>query len=229
MMYIFPRQFKLHNVFTSAVDRKQTAQRFQDYTLREGEIASHMQGSRKETDLPKIPRRLRGTAKHLVRRLQVRHGRCSYHELLRHYCPSVCDTGPSSHSPAYKEPASLAKGARAAPRVKARQPQHPSHSRRVSGKTQSQYQPSPLSTFDSVTEFACPTAHVSAFCQAVLSKIIPNGFWGEGDTMEHNKKQMRQKVDHFIKLRRFEAMSLHEIIQDFKAIFNLEFFSHASR
>ena len=81
-------------------------------------------------------------------------------------------------------------------------------------KTQSQ---SPLH-FDSVTELACPRAYVSAFCQAVLSKIIPDGFWGEGDTMKHNKKLVLRKVDHFIKLRRFETMSLHEIVQGFKVI-----------
>jgi telomerase reverse transcriptase len=33
MMYMFPRQFGLHNVFTSQVDHTQTAQKFQDYTL----------------------------------------------------------------------------------------------------------------------------------------------------------------------------------------------------
>lgn len=34
--------------------------------------------------------------------------------------------------------------------------------------------------------------------------------------MHHNKKMVLQKVDHFIRLRRFETMSLHEVIQDLK-------------
>ncbi|PSR90444.1 hypothetical protein BD289DRAFT_481688 [Coniella lustricola] len=92
MMYMFPRQYGLHNAFTSQVDRAKTAQKFQDYTLREDEISSKFA----ETDLEdeegqrkpgaRVPKRLRGKAEDLVRRLQVRHARCSYVELLEHYC-----------------------------------------------------------------------------------------------------------------------------------------------
>ncbi|KOS16795.1 Telomerase reverse transcriptase [Escovopsis weberi] len=62
---------------------------------------------------------------------------------------------------------------------------------------------------------ATPYAHVSAFCRAVLSKIIPDRFWGDGP-VSHNKTVFLRRIDHFIKLRRFEAISLHEIAQDFK-------------
>jgi telomerase reverse transcriptase len=95
MMYIFPRQFRLHNAFTSAVDRRQTAQRFQDYTLREEEIAVKFPppeaGKKKLTR--HIPKRLRGKATHLVQRLQVLHTRCSYAEMLHHYCPVSTSRG----------------------------------------------------------------------------------------------------------------------------------------
>jgi hypothetical protein len=89
MMYIFPRQFGLHNVFTSTVDKKQTAQKFQDYTLREEEIFGRYGRSdgNLRTVTASLPKRLRGDAARLVERLQVRHGRCSYFELLQHYCP----------------------------------------------------------------------------------------------------------------------------------------------
>ncbi|CAD0096672.1 unnamed protein product [Aureobasidium mustum] len=40
LKYIFPRQFGLHNVFTYAIDMKNSAQPFKDYTLREQEIKS---------------------------------------------------------------------------------------------------------------------------------------------------------------------------------------------
>ncbi|KAK2816774.1 hypothetical protein FQN49_007996, partial [Arthroderma sp. PD_2] len=79
MKYIFPRQFGLHNAFTSTVDRTETAMPFKDYTLREKEIAL------KPGD--KIPRRLRGRLVELVQKMQKRHSRCAYVELLRHYCP----------------------------------------------------------------------------------------------------------------------------------------------
>ena len=89
MMYIFPRQFGLHNAFTSQVDYTQTAQKFQDYTLREEEIGRKFYVSTEGTQQFKahIPKRLRGSAQHLVERIQVLHDRCSYLELIEHYCP----------------------------------------------------------------------------------------------------------------------------------------------
>lgn len=83
MMYVFPRQFGLHNVFNSTVDSRQTIQPFQDYTLRETEIDTKYPTRSKI----KIPKRLRITALRLIRKLQILHGRCSYKELLNHYCP----------------------------------------------------------------------------------------------------------------------------------------------
>ncbi|OTA01947.1 hypothetical protein A9Z42_0022850 [Trichoderma parareesei] len=77
MMHIFPRQFGLHNVFTSAVDKTQTAQKFQDYTFREDEINKKIGLGKQsaEKGLSKLPKRLRGSTKELVRRLQLLHGR----------------------------------------------------------------------------------------------------------------------------------------------------------
>ncbi|KAI1262968.1 hypothetical protein F5Y18DRAFT_138184 [Xylariaceae sp. FL1019] len=87
MMYMFPRQFGLHNVFTSKVDFKETSQTFKDYTLREEEIAEKF-GRLGDVGVKlKIPKRLRGRAIELVRALQVGHQRCSYSQLLHHYCP----------------------------------------------------------------------------------------------------------------------------------------------
>ena len=92
MKYIFPRQFGLHNVFTSRVDTRQTSHAFKDYTLREQEIAFEIQKllkthqeSRKSGI--KIPKRLRGLLVSLVEKLQKLHARCAYVDLLRHYCP----------------------------------------------------------------------------------------------------------------------------------------------
>lgn len=96
MKYVFPRQFKLHNVFNSTVDPNETVQPFRDYTLREHEIAqSKRRASRKkgvEIAGPRssehhVPKRLRGATFELIRNIQKNHSRCSYHQLLRHYCP----------------------------------------------------------------------------------------------------------------------------------------------
>ncbi|OTB18263.1 hypothetical protein K445DRAFT_245460 [Daldinia sp. EC12] len=66
MMYIFPRQFGLHNVFTSKVNFKETAQRLKDYTLREEEIFEKFGRLNESTNRIKIPKRLRGTATELI-------------------------------------------------------------------------------------------------------------------------------------------------------------------
>lgn len=90
MMYIFPRQFGLHNAFTSHVDHTKTAQKFQDYTLREEEIfATFSKNSEDVTQRldARVPKRLRGKAEHLVERMQAFHARCSYAKLLGHHCP----------------------------------------------------------------------------------------------------------------------------------------------
>lgn len=87
MMYMFPRQFGLHNVFTSKVDYTQTAQRLKDYTLREQEISEKFEPLEIGGRLPKLPKRLRGEARALVQQLQILHSRCSYAKLLHYYCP----------------------------------------------------------------------------------------------------------------------------------------------
>ncbi|RGP65641.1 telomerase reverse transcriptase [Fusarium longipes] len=217
MMYMFPRQFGLHNVFTSQVDPTKTSQRFQDYTLREEEIAPAFQAKPGDTAprIPKIPKRLRGDTEKLVKRLQILHRRCSYAELLRHYCPCVFDSLARSRKSSVKKSAMSTR--------KTKPSQHPlprSNHKRGSWMnpevgTSGTQVPS-LPKHESLVELATPPFRVSSFCQAVLSKVIPNSFWGDGDVREHNKSTLMRKVDHFIRLRRFETMSLHEITQDLK-------------
>lgn len=68
----------------------------------------------------------------------------------------------------------------------------------------------------SIFGLATPPSNISAFCQAVLKKIVPSGFWGSGSIAEHNESTFLKNVDRFISLRRFEGMSLHEVTQGMK-------------
>jgi hypothetical protein len=68
----------------------------------------------------------------------------------------------------------------------------------------------------SLLDYATPAANVSAFCYSVLSTLIPNDFWGEGDTQTHNKGMFMKNVGRFITLRRFETISLHDAVQGMK-------------
>jgi hypothetical protein len=68
----------------------------------------------------------------------------------------------------------------------------------------------------SFTDFSTPPAKVSAFCRAVLCAIIPEEFWGTGEVGGWNKRVMMRNVDRFIRLRRFESLALHEVLQGLK-------------
>ena len=96
MKYIFPRQHGLHNVFTSKTDPRETAMPLKDYTLREKEIHQTMcrELGNKINDADevakwklRIPKRLRGELVLLIEKLRILNQRCSYMEMLRHYCP----------------------------------------------------------------------------------------------------------------------------------------------
>ncbi|RDA84438.1 hypothetical protein CP532_2149 [Ophiocordyceps camponoti-leonardi (nom. inval.)] len=206
MMHLFPRQFGLCNVFTPKASPAGRDQGPVDYATREAELAPLLRRD-EATDrflLPKVPKRLRGVVSRLVQQLQVLHARCSYTQTLEHYCPT-------HHVKSKTRPETSNEGT------------GHSRSRRTTTTTtttttnpKQQHQTPALSNQTSIVDAATPASHVSAFCQAVLSKMIPDQFWGDGDTGSHNRAAFLRKVDHFIKLRRFESMSLHEIFQGIK-------------
>lgn len=72
-------------------------------------------------------------------------------------------------------------------------------------------------------EFATPSSAVSAFCRAIISNIIPNHFWGEGEDGEMNKCAIMRYIDQFITMRRFENLSLHVVSQGLKATFEIHY------
>ncbi|KAI9728984.1 MAG: hypothetical protein M1828_000069 [Chrysothrix sp. TS-e1954] len=178
MQYAFPRQFGLHNVFTSIVDPKETSQPFKDYTLREQEIAEqelaagarsgHADSSRQRCVA--VPKRLRGRCFLLVARLQKRHSRCSYTEMLRHYCPLPVALPPPS-------------------------------SKRSQHDTSTQGLPH-------FASLASSNVQVSAFCRACVQKVFPHQLLGEDSATGHNWKILLANVDAFVKARRLESYTL---------------------
>lgn len=167
MKYIFPRQFGLHNAFTSSVDRQDTSQPFKDYTTREQEIARDRIKRQRRTVQPipfadKIPRRLRGPCLRLVVRLRKRHSRCSFRALLNYFCPLMQSD--------------------------------------ALGKT---------STFDQASSHAS----VSAFCRAVIRNVFPPDTFGKTGSKSNSFEVVLHSVDTFVSLRRYETLSLHDIIQ----------------
>lgn len=165
LRHIFPRQFNLHNVFTSEVDRTDTGQPFKDYTFREQEIAKAKQRRKRAhpaandgaSATAPLPKRLRTHALELVRRLRNHQARCSYSALLQYYCP----------------PARL---------TNLQKP--------------------------SIFEQASSVAQVSAFCRTVVTKVIPAALWGQ-----QNTQIVMRHIDRFLRLRRYESLSVHDILQ----------------
>ncbi|KAJ6013379.1 hypothetical protein N7540_007970 [Penicillium herquei] len=209
-MYIFPRQFGLRNVFIPTGDANEQFTSI-GHVSREDEIFA-------DDEYRKTPKRLRGLATDLTQRLRVRHSRCSYHELLKHYCPT------KSNGPWKLEAVESPTGS-----------QDKSHLDSSGGNpvTQLQTKSPALTPLDpkvnklgaggrvqkpkvTLTDHATPASSVSAFCRAVLLKLIPPKFFGEGPDGVLNRKMIMKHVESFIKLRRFESLSLHEVCKGLK-------------
>ncbi|CRG91151.1 telomerase reverse transcriptase [Talaromyces islandicus] len=220
MKYMFPRQFGLHNVFTSQVDNRQTVQPFKDYTLREDEIArsEELEKGKHPQQMVKVPKRLRGAPFQLVKKLQKRNHGCSFTELLRHYCP-VEEIGPAKFS-SLPAASALKTSQQIATQVSlpASTKSGPSQGSRVDGDSSS-----PVSSAKHVptqkpclTDYATPVSSVSAFCRAVLQKLVPREFFGLGNEGMANQQSLMKQIDRFIRLSRFESFTLHEVCKGIK-------------
>ena len=174
LRYVFPRQFGLHNVFTSETDRRDTSQPFKDYADREQEVARSLYEWRakrqKHIDTPAdmrppLPKRLRGSILQIAKRIAKRHERCAHTLLLEQYCPNP-------------------------------------HTRELDS--------------EKTIKRASRPSQVSAFCRAVISNVFPGELWGHGDVRGHNKKSIMRNVDRFVRLGRYETLSLHDVLQDVK-------------
>ncbi|EPE28186.1 hypothetical protein GLAREA_04977 [Glarea lozoyensis ATCC 20868] len=203
MMYLFPRQFGLHNAFTGKVDHRQTVQPFKDYTLREDEINEKYPQERQR----KIPKRLRGMAVGLVQKLQIQHQRCAYKKLLEYYCPVISST------PRFPLPPTLDHVAKDSSTLLRTQNTIASTRSPLKKSRSMDNSKEDTSKAPSMMSHATPSSMVSAFCRSVLSTLIPRRFWGAGETQKSNEKIFLRNVHRFIELRRFESLSLHEVAQ----------------
>ncbi|GAD98225.1 telomerase reverse transcriptase [Paecilomyces variotii No. 5] len=236
MKYIFPRQFGLHNVFTSSVDSRKTSFPFMDYTSREEEIdwiegrkARHRDASATSEEVkpieherrPKIPKRLRGKALELVQKLQKGNQRCSYTELLNHYCP-IQESYPScfppmpSHDLSSQTSEQLVTQPNCPSSSAGSKDTHMSVESSLESPSQSNVDADHKNRKLRLTDYATPSSSVSAFCRAVLQKLIPNEFYGIGQDGQWNRRLILKNVDRFVRLRRFESLSLHQTCMGLK-------------
>ncbi|KAL5345486.1 Telomerase reverse transcriptase [Pseudogymnoascus australis] len=200
MKYIFPKQFGLHNVFNSVVDFRETVHPFKDYTLREDEIR-RLRPNHKGASTTRMPRRLRGSLVSLVQKLQILHERCPYGQMIAYYCPlNALSTFPAPST------------SDASRTFQTQKPTPGSHS--GTGLTPARLPKTQRK--ENIMDLACPSANVSAFCRAVLGRVIPDEFLGIGEDQTHNKQILMKNMDRFVDLRRFETLSLHDAVQGMK-------------
>lgn len=210
MKYIFPRQFGLHNVFTSDIDKRETAQPFKDYTMRDAEIAVNRRFARVSRlgKVEKLPRRLRGPVLNFVRTIQRLHSRCPYTQLLRHYCPIL--VAEDDHK--LSLPLQIAQ-------LSEKQKDRDRPTSICSNQTGIQRFPKTVnSTNSSIHSFATPAASVSAFCKAVFRRVLPRESLGIGAGGCQNWKNFLECVDTFVRMRRAESLSLHQAMQGLKIV-----------
>lgn len=87
LMYIFPKEYGLHNVFTSVLDRQVETGPVRDYTNRDEEIAALADKCKRKKEKIPRPKRLGEKILELVKKLQKRHWNCSYEALIKYCSP----------------------------------------------------------------------------------------------------------------------------------------------
>ncbi|KAK1143635.1 Telomerase reverse transcriptase [Aspergillus melleus] len=230
MKYVFPKQFGLRNVFNSSGNTFF----MKDFTSREEEISkreiqqqakaqnstrsnTHKQGNPGQS--PRVPKRLRGKPVELVRLLQTRQRHCSYWQLLQYYCP-LKSSGPwkfdsiDTQNEVSRDPKSSASGNFIT------QPGGPNgaHTPTVAQTNQEVQKAKPNISRPklSLMDYATPSSSVSAFCRAVLRKLFPSEWYGVGQQGDINQDIVLKHVDRFVRMRRFETLTIHEICKGIK-------------
>ena len=209
MKYIFPHQFGLHNVFTSDLESKNGVRGFKDYTLREIEInglaTRAINAAGRQAKAGSLPKRLRGATQDMVRKMQRNANRLPYAQLLRYYTSRDRYVG-SSDDRLTPDQSLLS-----APKTQMTT-SNPSNSM----TTNSSIRESAKFPRGSIMQYATATTQVSAFCQAVLRRLLPRDALGTGLDGKANWNGLMRWVDHFIKMRRNETLNLHVTVQGIK-------------
>lgn len=211
-MHIFPRQFGLQNVFTPSADRGEVPRPLHNFDVREKEIVAkygdqNLQG--KDFRVP-IPKRLRGMPLDLVEKMRMLHRKCVYPALLNHYCPERNQDPAPEVDASVNVPSDIAKGSETPPDDGERTLPQTSQVIRARKNASGPASPAPL------VQLATPLHQVSAFCRAVFQKVVPDDFWGSGDVQAHNKAEFLKKIDSFVRLQRYEKLTLHTLLQGLK-------------
>ncbi|GAA6017246.1 hypothetical protein JCM11491_001868 [Sporobolomyces phaffii] len=65
-----------------------------------------------------------------------------------------------------------------------------------------------------LAEYACTPYEVESYVQAVVGDVIPRAFWGS----DRNAKLISKQISQFLRMRRFETISLHSLLQGYSTL-----------
>ncbi|GAA5992398.1 hypothetical protein JCM10908_000464, partial [Rhodotorula pacifica] len=199
--YIFPRQFSLHNAFTSPKPRA-SLDVLPDYMDRELEI--------KRLGSVKTPPRLR-PALPLLQRLGLLSSRCNFRKLLDKRCPSKLKNRQLS-----QEERSAVLNLSLEPRTQVSRGEvslDTSHPSLVIPHGQTQAVAQNVKK-PKLSEYACSIYEVECYVLDCVRDVIPKGFWGS----EGNRKLAERNVSKLLRYRRYETISLHALLQGFSVL-----------
>lgn len=225
--YVFPRQFGLHNVFTGARDFDTTTQPFRDYTVREVEI--------KALGAKRTPKAVRPILP-VLGKILARHDKLNYRALLDRCCPSRVPKGRLTAQERQQIVEDLAEVESLEPSINQDVPtsrsQMEKHDKRqaltatthsnVPASQSCSAKPPPKAAFDPAaqgprkpryTNYAVPTTgQVAHFATLVIKSLLPRELFGS----LHNQKLILSTISDFVRLRRYESFTLHQLAQSFR-------------
>ncbi|KAI9042294.1 telomerase reverse transcriptase [Aspergillus affinis] len=227
MKYVFPKHFGLRNVFNSSgTSFSIKASREEEIARRENQRQAKAQNSKRSYTYsqgepgqsPRIPKRLRGKLVELVRQLQIRQRHCSYWQLLQYYCP-LESSGPRKFDTIDIQNVSQDLESSASGNL-ITQPAGPGGVLTPTAAQTNQEFQTPKNNLSkpklNLMDYATPSSSVSAFCRAVLRQLFSPQWYGAGQQGNINQNIVLNHVDRFVRMRRSETLSIHEICKGIK-------------
>ncbi|KAF5359331.1 hypothetical protein D9756_003256 [Leucocoprinus leucothites] len=201
MRYIFPRQHGLGNPFQ--LHHSGEVYEYRDYTDREDEIKRAL----KLTQNMSTPKRLKDIVP-LADKMLWKHLKCPYKLLLNKLCPSKIG---NDLNPNIDEDTILEWMSERSIQIQTQGPLDANMSTLSTGNisiSASVGDPAPKPRF---AEFTCSYVEVFRYVVVIVKAVIPKSFWGS----KKNFKVIMNHLKSFITGRRFETLSLHDVLQGF--------------
>lgn len=203
LRYIFPRQHGLSHPFklTSLGDTYE----YKNYMDREDEIERAIRLSKNAN----TPKRLKNIVP-IIDQMVWRHLKCPYKLFFDKFCPSKVE---NEVNLGLDENTILEWMSERSVQIQTQGPPNASTTTLASSEVSIRTGLNDAAPKPRFVDFTCSYVEVFQYVVAVIKAIIPNTLWGS----KKNFKTVMQYVKNFITGRRFETLSLHDVLQGFSS------------